>query len=79
MLFPTAFISAPEKMSVGLKNKKQNKTKKKKKKKKKKASNFWFDFTWRRVVRYSCFDFFPVKNGGIFSYLSYEILIQHIK
>ena len=59
MLFPTIFISASEKIGVGLK----------------KAADFYFNFTRRRVVRYSCFDFyFPEQNEGIFSYLGYEIL-----
>ena len=44
VLFPTTFISASEKISVGLK---------------KQAANFQFNFTGRKVARYSCFDFFP--------------------
>ena len=46
MLFPTTFISASEKIGVGLK--KQNKQ----------AADFYFNFTGRRVVQYSCFDLF---------------------
>ena len=71
MLFPTTFISASEKIGVGL----EKKNKKKTKKKKQVAILFLFHFTRRRVVRYSCFDFSPVQNEGIFGYLGYEILI----
>ena len=61
MLFPTTFISVSEKIDVGLK---------------KHAANFYFNFTRRRVVRYSCFDFFLTSaNWRYFSYLGYEILI----
>ena len=34
--------------------------------KKKTAANFYFNFIWRKVVHYSCSDFFPVQNEGIF-------------
>ena len=46
MLFPTTFISAQEKIGVGLK---------------KQAAKFLFNFIQRRVVCYSCFDFFQCK------------------
>ena len=52
MLCPTTFISMSEKIGVGLK--------------KKTAANFYFNFIWRKVVHYSCSDFFPVQNEGIF-------------
>ena len=48
---------------------------KKKTKKKKQAANFYFNFTRRWVVQYSCFDLFPVQNESTFSYQGYEILI----
>ena len=44
MLLPTTFISASEKIGVGLK--------------KKQVANFYFNFTRRKVLRYSCFVFF---------------------
>ena len=43
MLFPTTFISTSEKIGVGLE---------------KQEAIFYFSFTRRWVVRYSCFDFF---------------------
>ena len=65
MLFPKTFISASEKIDVGLE---------------KQAVNFYFNFTQRRVVRYSCFDFFSCANWRYFqlsgllnTYLSYQI------
>ena len=50
MLFRT-FISASEKTGVGLK---------------KQAANFYFNFTQRRVVQYSCFDFFTSAKWRYF-------------
>ena len=50
MLFRT-FISALEKTGVGLK---------------KQAANFYFNFTQRRVVQYSCFDFFTSAKWRYF-------------
>ena len=60
MLFPATFISLSVKIGVGLE---------------KQTANFYFNFTRRWVAQYSCFDFFPVQNEGIFSYLHDEILI----
>ena len=60
MLFSATVTTTSEKIGVGLE---------------KQAANFYFSFTRRWVVRYSCLDFFPVQNEGIFSYLDYEILI----
>ena len=60
VLFPVTFISTSEKTGVGLE---------------KQAANFYFNFTWRRVVRYSCFYFFfNAKWMFFFSYLDYELL-----
>ena len=86
VLIPTTFISAPEKIGVGLKNILENQTvlipttfistpEKIGVGLKKQAANFLFNFIPRRVVRYSCFDFFPVQNEGVFSHLGYEIFI----
>ena len=66
MLFPTIFISASEKIGMGLK---------------KQATNFYFIFTQRRVVQYSCFDFFfsnakwrYFQLSGLWdTYLTYQI------
>ena len=52
MLFPKTFISALEKIDVGLK---------------KQAANFSFSFTGRRIVWYSCFDFFFKCKMKVFS------------
>ena len=60
MLFSTTFISASEKIGVGLK---------------KQAANFYFNFTRRRVSNIPVLIFLPVQNEVIFSYLDYEILI----
>ena len=64
MLFPTTFISASEK--IGLK--------------KQAANFFYFSFTRRRVVQYSCFDFFTSAKWRYFqlsglwnTYLTYWI------
>ena len=62
MLFPTTFISASEKIGVGLK--------------KKHAANFYFNFTRRRVVQYSCFDLFTVQNKGISAILAMKYLFN---
>ena len=59
MLFLTTFNSASQNIGVGLE---------------KQAADFYFDFTQRRVVRYSCFDFFPAQNEGIFWAMKYLII-----
>ena len=64
VLFPATFVSTSEKIGVGLK---------------KQAANFYFNFTWRRVVQYSCFDFFTRAKWRYFqlfwlwnTYLTYR-------
>ena len=47
MLFPATFISASEKIGVDLK---------------KQAANLYFNFIRRKVVQYSCLDFFPIAK-----------------
>ena len=65
ILFPKSFISTSEKTVLGLK---------------KQAANFYFNFTQRKAVRYSCFDFFSSEKWRYFqlsglwiTYLTYHI------
>ena len=72
ILFPTTFISVPEKICVGLK--------KKKKRRKKKEKKQWliFNFTFlfgEGLSDIPVLNFLPVQNEGVFSDLGYEILI----